>query len=202
MLIVYGGLLGLTYSGFMNTPAGFIPSQDMGYLLVNVQLPDSASAERTKAVLDKIEQIARKTPGVKYTQSIAGQSLLLSAYGSNFGSMFIILDAFAKRHEPELYGEAIAAKLRKQFADAGPRGDADGLRAAAGPRRRPGRRLQADGRGPRRLGAGDAPGPDREPGRRGHGPTDPPGPPRLVGLSSVFRANSRSCSSTSTAPRP
>ena len=47
VLVVYGGLLVLTYWGFTTTPKGFIPSQDMGYLLVNVQLPDAASAERT-----------------------------------------------------------------------------------------------------------------------------------------------------------
>src|SRR5205823_3257673 len=40
VLLVYGGMLGLTWWGFTETPKGFIPSQDMGYLLVNVQLPD------------------------------------------------------------------------------------------------------------------------------------------------------------------
>ena len=43
VLIVYGGLLGLTYWTFTRTPTGFIPAQDKGYLLVNVQLPDSSS---------------------------------------------------------------------------------------------------------------------------------------------------------------
>ena len=66
----------------------------MGYLLVNVQLPDSASLERTKEVMDKCERIAKTTPGIKHTQAMTGQSLLLSANGSNFGSMFCILDPF------------------------------------------------------------------------------------------------------------
>ena len=47
VLVVYGGLMVLTYQQFVNTPKGFIPSQDMGYMLINVQLPDSASDERT-----------------------------------------------------------------------------------------------------------------------------------------------------------
>ena len=47
VLLVYGGLLGLTYLGLTRVPTGFIPAQDKGYLLVNVQLPDSASLERT-----------------------------------------------------------------------------------------------------------------------------------------------------------
>ena len=56
VLLVYGGLLYLTYWGFINTPTGFIPSQDMGYLLVNVQLPDAASAERTQEVMERLQR--------------------------------------------------------------------------------------------------------------------------------------------------
>ena len=59
VLLVYGGLLYLTCWGFANTPTGFIPSQDMGYLLINVQLPDSASSERTIRTMDRIEAIAK-----------------------------------------------------------------------------------------------------------------------------------------------
>ena len=97
VLLVYGGLLVLTYWHFLNTPRGFIPSQDMGYLLVNVQLPDSASLERTEKVMRQIDEIATRTPGVTATVGFAGQSLLLNAYGSNFGTMFVTLDEFEKR---------------------------------------------------------------------------------------------------------
>ena len=50
VLVVYGGLLVLTYWQFSHAPTGFIPQQDKGYLLLNVQLPDSASVERTQRV--------------------------------------------------------------------------------------------------------------------------------------------------------
>jgi len=102
VMVAYGGLLGLTYWGFLTTPMGFIPSQDMGYVLVNVQLPDSASLERTEGVMIRMEQIALKTPGVRFTQAITGQSLLLSAIGSNFGSMFAVLEPFDRRPDPVL----------------------------------------------------------------------------------------------------
>src|SRR5439155_20842089 len=75
-LVVYGGLLALTYFGFAKAPKGFIPAQDKGYLLVNVQLPDSASVQRTEQVMHRIEQLALKTGGVKHTVSVAGQSIL------------------------------------------------------------------------------------------------------------------------------
>jgi multidrug efflux pump len=97
VLLVYGGLLGITYWRFVQTPSGFVPSQDMGYLLVNVQLPDSTSMERTVATMDKIESISRRVPGVRHSQAMSGMSLLLSANGSNFGSMFLILDPYDER---------------------------------------------------------------------------------------------------------
>src|SRR5206468_11793023 len=100
---------------FVRTPAGFIPTQDMGYLLCNVQLADSVSLERTREVMDRCERIAKATPGIKHTQAMTGQSLLLSANGSNFGSMFCILDSFEHRRSKELYSEAIIARLRKTF---------------------------------------------------------------------------------------
>ena len=100
VLLTYVGLLGLTYWGFKTTPTGFIPSQDMGYLLVNVQLPDSASLERSTAALDHIVNIARGTPGIRFTQAMTGQSMLLGANGSNFGTMFFILDPYDERPDP------------------------------------------------------------------------------------------------------
>ena len=62
VLLVYGGLLALTWWPVATAPTGFIPTQDQGYLLVNVQLPDSASVQRTDAVMAQIERIARNDP--------------------------------------------------------------------------------------------------------------------------------------------
>ena len=91
---VYGGLLYLTYWTFGKVPTSFIPAQDQGWLMVNIQLPDSASLQRTKEVMAQAEQIALKTPGVAHTLSTSGYSLLLNVFGSNYASMFVILDPF------------------------------------------------------------------------------------------------------------
>ena len=115
VMLVYGGLLALTYMGLTRTPIGFIPSQDKGYLLVNMQLPDSASLERSIDVLKRVEKIAQETDGVKHTTGIAGQSIVLNAVGSSFGSMFVILDEFHHRRSPTLSANAIAAQLRKRM---------------------------------------------------------------------------------------
>jgi multidrug efflux pump len=116
VLFVYGGLLLLTYGMFKITPKGFIPSQDMGYLLINVQLPDSASKERTDAVMHKIGRIARAHPGIKHVTLISGQSFVLNASGSNFGSVFVNLKDYPDRRDPGLYSDAIADDLRRAFA--------------------------------------------------------------------------------------
>ncbi|MEN6450170.1 MAG: multidrug efflux RND transporter permease subunit, partial [Thermoguttaceae bacterium] len=115
-LLVYVGLLGLTYLGFTKVPTGFVPDQDKGYLLVNAQLPDSASLGRSQVVARQMEQIARTIPGVQHTIGIAGQSFLLNANGSNFASMFVILSPFEERRgEKQMTADAVAGKLRKEF---------------------------------------------------------------------------------------
>ncbi len=115
VLVVYGGLLALTWWGFTKSPSGFIPAQDKGYLLVNVQLPDAASVERTERVMHRIEELAHKNPGVKHTVAIAGQSILLGANAPNFGAMYVMLDDFHDRAAAGLSGDAIAAQLAGRF---------------------------------------------------------------------------------------
>jgi multidrug efflux pump len=121
VLLVYGGLLGLTWWQFERTPTGFIPQQDKGYLLVNVQLPDAASLGRTRDVVRQIEDIALDTEGVKHTVAISGQSILLNANASNFGALYVMLDDFEARTKPELSSDAIAAALEERLHKEVPR---------------------------------------------------------------------------------
>ena len=115
VLLVYAGLIGLTGFGFTRVPSGFIPSQDKGRLIVNVQLPDSAALERTTEVMAKVEKIARETPGIAHTIGNPGRSFVLNSVGSNLGTAFITFDPFHERRRPGLGGEAIAAELRRRF---------------------------------------------------------------------------------------
>jgi hydrophobe/amphiphile efflux-1 (HAE1) family protein len=113
-LAVYAGLLVLTYFRFVSAPTGFIPEQDKGYLLLNVQLPDSASVERTQKVMAHIDKIAHDTPGVDHTVGISGQSLILNANAPNFGSLYVMLKPFAERTGASLSADAIGAVLRQR----------------------------------------------------------------------------------------
>ena len=114
ILLAYGGLLVLTYTEFVSTPTGFIPQQDKGYLILNVQLPDSASVERTEAVMAEIEEIARETPGVKHTLGISGRSVILNANAPNLGSMYVMLDGFDQRKGTDRTADAIAAAIQQK----------------------------------------------------------------------------------------
>ncbi len=120
-LLVYGGLMGLTYLGFQAVPVGFIPEQDKGYLVVNAQLPDGASLGRSDKIIKQMSAIARdakKVPGVWHTIDLPGYSALLSTNISNVGGMFIILEPFEERKgDPQRSASAIAAKLRQQYRD-------------------------------------------------------------------------------------
>jgi multidrug efflux pump len=183
VVLTYGGMIYLTYWSLAHTPKGFIPSQDMGYLLVNVQLPDSSAVERTSAVMRKIERMVRAVPGVKFTYAITGQSLLLGSNGSNFGSMFVILDDFANRHAPGLYSDAIAKKLRARFRDELPEAETAvlGPPPIRGVGRAGGFKLMVEDRG-------DV-GPDTLQGQTDNLTDVARTNPGVVGLMSVFRAN-------------
>lgn len=121
VLVVYVLLLAATGWFFEKVPTGFIPTQDQGYLLANVQLPESASVQRTRELMDKIESVVLysdseckvRRPGILDTFAVSGFNILLSMSGSNCGSLFIILEPFEKRRDPTLSGNAIMSRLRQ-----------------------------------------------------------------------------------------
>jgi len=117
VLVLYVGLLGLTYGVSQTIPTGFIPDQDKGYLVVNAQLPEGASLGRTDAFVRKIAAEIRKEEGVAHTNEIPGFSVILGVNLSNAGTIFVPLDPFEERRgKPHLTGPAIAARLRQRLA--------------------------------------------------------------------------------------
>jgi HAE1 family hydrophobic/amphiphilic exporter-1 len=110
-------LCGLTVVLVRNIPAGFVPEEDQGYLLVNALLPDAASLERTDAVMKKAEAIVEKNAAVEGFNAISGYSLLTSAYSSNIGFFFVQLKPWHERHSAEEHANGVAAALNKAFAE-------------------------------------------------------------------------------------
>jgi len=111
----YVGLLGLTIFTFTRVPVGFIPTQDMGYFLIVVQLPDGASFNRTDEVVRRVDEIARAEPGIAHTFAISGYSSVLQANQSNVGAAFAIPEDFSLRKG--LTADAMMASLRKKFSE-------------------------------------------------------------------------------------
>jgi HAE1 family hydrophobic/amphiphilic exporter-1 len=97
-------------------PTSFLPTEDYGYLYVNVQLPAAASLERTDVALKKVEAILAKTAGVQYYTTITGFSNLSRVTASYQGFFFIALKPWAERTTTELQVDGIAASLNKQMA--------------------------------------------------------------------------------------
>src|SRR3989442_3744115 len=114
-VVVLLALSGAGYFLLRTVPKGFAPTEDQGYLLVNVQLPDAASLERTDAVVRQIEKILLETPGVETVVAIGGRSFITGVNGPNVGSLFPRLTPWSKRKTSELQAEAILARLRARL---------------------------------------------------------------------------------------
>jgi HAE1 family hydrophobic/amphiphilic exporter-1 len=97
-------------------PAGFVPEEDQGYILVNALLPDAASLERTDAVMRKAEGVLKANPHIEGFNTISGYSLLTGAYSSNIGFFFVQLKEWAHRPGEEAHSNGIVASLNRAFA--------------------------------------------------------------------------------------
>jgi multidrug efflux pump len=120
VLIVYGGLLVLTWLTAARLPSGYIPNQDQGRFYVAVQLPDGASLERTQKVVDRIALLLDPKKGsvkedkenIVHVTGIAGQSFTLNANGSNFGQFFVTLHEFARRRDASQHAFKVTDRIR------------------------------------------------------------------------------------------
>lgn len=116
MLIVYAGLIALTARGFQLVPGGFIPQQDKGYLIVNAQLPDGASLQRTMEVAGRMDRMILETKGVEHTITLPGYSVFTSTNASNAVGMFVVLEPFEHRSgNKELYASRVIEKLQAKL---------------------------------------------------------------------------------------
>jgi hydrophobe/amphiphile efflux-1 (HAE1) family protein len=115
-LIVYGGMVWLTYQAFQKTPTGFVPAQDKQYLIAFAQLPDGASLDRTEKVIRQLSDIALKQPGVDNSIAFPGLSIQGFSVSPNSGIVFVGLKPFEERTTPELSAAAIAGALNAQFS--------------------------------------------------------------------------------------
>ena len=110
VLAVGAGLFG------SRLPSGFLPEEDQGYIYLALQLPDAASLERTDAASRKIEEMLSKIPGVQYTTSVIGFSLLSLVQNTYSAFFFVTFKPWSERTKPEEQYAAIKANINKQLA--------------------------------------------------------------------------------------
>ncbi|QPQ54843.1 multidrug efflux RND transporter permease subunit [Allosphingosinicella flava] len=118
MLVLYAGLLALTGWRLADTPTGFIPEQDQGFLIGVVQLPPGSSLERTTEVLNKAQAIAFDTPGIVTAASFAGLDGASFSQASNAGTMFLKLSDFEERKGEGMSANALSQMLTGKIAGA------------------------------------------------------------------------------------
>ena len=129
--LLFGGFVALDFALLQVMPTSFIPLEDQGIVLVDVQLPEGATAMRTRGVLDQVIEQIRQTPGVKHATSVQGFSLL-GGTGENTGIVFVGLNPWGDRKSPSFLKQlwykiikkpvtqqaqsAIATQFNQQFA--------------------------------------------------------------------------------------
>ena len=111
VVIVYAGLLGLTAWRVTDTPTGFIPEQDQGFLIGVIQLPAGASLERTDAVMTQAREIIAGTEGVDGIVGFAGLDGASFSFGSNAATLFVRLDPFEDRESREMAAASLAQAI-------------------------------------------------------------------------------------------
>ena len=108
MMVIYVALIAAVGVLYMRLPTSFLPNEDQGNLLVNIQLPPGATLERTQAVVEKVEDFMLKQPEVKNMVAVLGFSF--SGQGQNAGLSFVTLKDWSERAGAGHTAEAIAGR--------------------------------------------------------------------------------------------
>ncbi|MDO8717406.1 MAG: efflux RND transporter permease subunit [Polaromonas sp.] len=107
-LIIYAAIIGVVALVYTRLPTSFLPAEDQGTLLVNVQLPPGATQERTRAVMEQVEGFMLKQPEVQGMVGVLGFSF--SGQGQNAGLAFVTLKDWSERKDASQKADALAGR--------------------------------------------------------------------------------------------
>ena len=99
----------------MNLPSAFVPDEDKGAFMVDVQLPDGASLERTEVVADQVNQILLSDPDVEHVMTVYGYSMLKGIVSSNGAFSIAVLKPWDEREKPEQHQMAVLQRLQPRL---------------------------------------------------------------------------------------
>ncbi len=115
VLVVFVGVAVFTGWLYQRTPTGFLPTEDQGYIIIAVQLPDSASLDRTTELVDKINTAFRDTPGVENWFVLGGFSLLDGTAAPNAATAFIAWKDWKYRKTPDLQQDVLVKRVQMEL---------------------------------------------------------------------------------------
>ena len=115
MLLIWAVAIGLTYYGFTKVPTGFLPDEDDGLILINAQLPDGASLQRTDATMKRVMEILKATDGIAHFSVTPGNSIL-DGTGPTMGCGFASLEPWEQRLKKGRSKQVISAELAEKFS--------------------------------------------------------------------------------------
>jgi len=107
-LVIYAAIIGVVGVIYVRLPTSFLPAEDQGTLLVNIQLPPGATFERTRAVVEQVEGFILKQPEVQSMVGVLGFSF--SGQGQNAGLAFVTLKDWDERKQPSQQADALAKR--------------------------------------------------------------------------------------------
>jgi HAE1 family hydrophobic/amphiphilic exporter-1 len=116
IMALYVLLVAAAVAIFLWLPTGFLPTEDQGYFLVAMQLPNAASQERTRAVIDQVTDILQATPGIQNVNAVGGRNVFEGTVSSNSAACYCTFKDWSQRTDPSQSQGAILARLAQQFS--------------------------------------------------------------------------------------
>ncbi|MFA7165213.1 MAG: multidrug efflux RND transporter permease subunit [Desulfoplanes sp.] len=117
VMILFAGITAAAFWGFTQLPTGFVPTEDQGYAMMSVQLPDAASQKRTLDVVEILNKRLAELDGVRSWVSVPGYSLLDGAVTSNAATIWVVFDSWDERLPKGLDLNAMLGHLWKMTSD-------------------------------------------------------------------------------------
>ena len=114
-VILFIGMAGLAVVGLGNLPTGFVPQEDEGYCMVNVQLPDGATLDRTSKTIAELDAVLSGIEGVADIVSITGYSIVNSSAASNAGLMIVVFEPWADRKTAATHQAGILQQVNQRL---------------------------------------------------------------------------------------
>ena len=107
-MVIYAAIIAVVGLVYTRLPTSFLPAEDQGTLLVNMQLPPGATIERTQAVMEQVEGFMLKQPEVQSMIGVLGFSF--AGQGQNAGLAFVTLKDWSERKEANQHADALARR--------------------------------------------------------------------------------------------